>query len=204
VSGNVSLYNETMGRGILPTPSIGGVGLVADVTRTASIGFKAAGDEVLLIGGAPGWLGCSAYAAECCGREDGAPPPVDLAAERRNGEFVASLIAAGEVSAVHDVSDGGLAVAVAEMALAGGFGAHIVAAGPAYAFGEDQGRYVISASQQEASRIVAQAAAARVPVERIGVTGGTAVIFAGEAPVEIAELRRAFESFLPKLMERPV
>ena len=203
VSGNVSLYNETMGRGILPTPAIGGVGLVADVTRTASIGFKAAGDEVLLIGGAPGWLGCSAYAAVCCGREDGAPPPVDLAAERRNGEFVAGLIAAGRVSAVHDLSDGGLAVAVAEMALAGGVGAQIVVSGTAYAFGEDQARYVIAASLEESSPIVAQAAAAKVPVERIGVTGGTALVFAGEAPVDIAELRRAFESFLPRLMEIP-
>jgi phosphoribosylformylglycinamidine synthase len=203
VSGNVSLYNETMGHGILPTPSIGGVGLVADVTRTASIGFKAAGDEVLLIGGAPGWLGCSSYAAVIYGREDGAPPPVDLAAERRHGEFVAGLIRAARVSAVHDISDGGLAVALAEMALAGGIGAHIVASGVGYAFGEDQGRYVVTAAQDEATRIVAEAAAAKIPVERIGVTGGTAVIFAGAAPVEIAELRRAFESFLPKLMERP-
>jgi phosphoribosylformylglycinamidine synthase len=203
VSGNVSLYNETMGRGILPTPAIGGVGLVADVTRTASIAFRTEGDEVLLIGGTPGWLGCSSYAAVCCGREDGAPPPVDLALERRHGDFIAALIAAGRVSAVHDVSDGGFAVAVAEMAMAGGIGAQVVASGAAYAFGEDQGRYVIAASLEEASRIVADAAAAKVPVERVGVTGGTTLVFAGEAPVDIAELRRGFESFLPKLMERP-
>ena len=202
VSGNVSLYTETMGRGILPTPSIGGVGLVADVTRTANIAFKRPGDEVLLLGGAPSWLGCSAYAAICLGREDGAPPPVDLAAERRNGEFVAGLIAAGRVGAVHDVSDGGVAVALAEMALAGGLGAQIVARDPAYAwaFGEDQGRYVLEATQDEATRIVTEAAAAGVPVERIGVTGGPALIFAGEGPVPIDALRRAHESFLPSLM----
>jgi phosphoribosylformylglycinamidine synthase len=203
VSGNVSLYNETMGRGIPPTPAIGGVGLVADVTRTASIAFKRAGEEVLLIGGAPGWLGCSSYAVLCAGRADGAPPPVDLAAERRHGEFVADLIQAGRVSAVHDLSDGGLAVALAEMAMAGGIGAQAIAPGAAYAFGEDQGRYVIAASQEEATRIVTEAAAERIPVERIGVTGGTALIFAGEAPLEVAELRRAYESFLPKLMEVP-
>ena len=125
VSGNVSLYNETSGVGILPTPTIGGVGLVADVAKTASLAFKRAGDAVLLIGGAPSWLGCSAYLATVCGREEGAPPPVDLAAERRNGAFIASLIGDGKASAVHDLSDGGLAVALAEMAIAGAIGATI-------------------------------------------------------------------------------
>ena len=123
VSGNVSLYNETMGSGIPPTPAIGGVGLVEDVAKTASLAFKAAGEDIWLVGGAPGWLGRSAWLATVAGREEGAPPPVDLAAERRNGEFVASLIRDGKVSAVHDLSDGGLAVALAEMAMAGGIGA---------------------------------------------------------------------------------
>ena len=94
VSGNVSLYNETMGAGIPPTPAIGGVGLVDDVAKAASLAFKAAGEDIWLVGGAPGWLGRSAWLATVAGREEGAPPPVDLAAERRNGEFVASLIRA--------------------------------------------------------------------------------------------------------------
>ena len=97
VSGNVSLYNETMGSGIPPTPAIGGVGLVDDVAKTASLAFKAAGEDIWLVGGAPGWLGRSAWLATVAGREEGAPPPVDLAAERRNGEFVASLIRDGKV-----------------------------------------------------------------------------------------------------------
>jgi phosphoribosylformylglycinamidine synthase len=200
VSGNVSLYNETMGRGILPTPAIGGVGLVADVTKTASIAFKGPSDDILLIGGAPGWLGCSAYASVCCGREDGAPPPVDLAAERRHGEFVSALIAAGRVSAVHDVSDGGVAVALAEMAVAGGIGAQVAAQGLAWAFGEDQARYLLTAAPEEATRIVAQAIAAGVPAARIGVTGGRELIFAGEAPIPLAHLAQAREGFLPTLM----
>ena len=123
VSGNVSLYNETMGSGIPPTPAIGGVGVIDDVAKAASLAFKAAGEDIWLVGGAPGWLGQSAWLATVAGREEGAPPPVDLAAERRNGEFVASLIRGGKVSAVHDLSDGGLAVALAEMAMAGGMGA---------------------------------------------------------------------------------
>jgi phosphoribosylformylglycinamidine synthase len=200
VSGNVSLYNETMGRGILPTPAIGGVGLVADVTKTASIAFKSAGDDILLIGGAPGWLGCSAYASVCCGREDGAPPPVDLAAERRNGEFVSGLIAAARVSAVHDVSDGGVAVALAEMTIARGIGAQVAAEGIAWAFGEDQARYVVAANPDEVSRIVADAMAAGVPATRIGVTGGASLIFAGESPIAVGDLVKARDAFLPSLM----
>ena len=147
VSGNVSLYNETMGSGIPPTPAIGGVGLVEDVAKTASLAFKAAGEDIWLVGGAPDWLGCSAWLATVAGREEGAPPPVDLAAERRNGEFVASLIRKATVSAVHDLSDGGLAVALAEMAMAGGIGASVEAQGLSHAFffGEDQGRYVLTA-----------------------------------------------------------
>ena len=129
VSGNVSLYNETMGAGIPPTPSIGGVGLLADVAKAASLAFRREGEAIWLIGGSPGWLGRSAWLATCLGREEGAPPPVDLDAERRNGEFVLVLIGAGRVSAVHDVSDGGLAVALAEMAMAGGIGATIDACG---------------------------------------------------------------------------
>ena len=112
------LYNETQGRGILPTPSIGGVGLVADVAKTATLAFKAAGETILLVGDDTGWLGQSLYLREICGREEGAPPPVDLAAERRHGDAVRALIRDGLVAAVHDVSDGGLAVALAEMAIA--------------------------------------------------------------------------------------
>ena len=88
----MSLYNETMGSGIPPTPVIGGVGLIDDVAKTATLAFKAAGEDSWLIGGAPAWLGRSAWLMTVAGREEGAPPPVDLAAERRNGEFVASLI----------------------------------------------------------------------------------------------------------------
>jgi phosphoribosylformylglycinamidine (FGAM) synthase-like enzyme len=125
VSGNVSLYNETQGRAILPTPTIGGVGLLADVTRSAGIAFDKPGDSIILIGRTDGWLAASAWLATLCGSEEGAPPPVDLAVERRNGDFVRALVLAARASAVHDLSDGGLAVALAEMAMARGIGARI-------------------------------------------------------------------------------
>src|SRR4029450_13236261 len=123
VSGNVSLYNETNGRGILPTPTIGGVGLLDDFTKSATLAFKRAGEAILLIGDTQGWLGQSIYLRDICGSEEGAPPPVDLAAERRNGDVVRGMIHAGTATAVHDVSDGGLLVALAEMAIGGGIGA---------------------------------------------------------------------------------
>src|SRR5207302_3589398 len=141
VSGNVSLYNETNGRAILPTPSIGGVGVLDDFTKSATLAFKAAGQVILLVGDTAGWLGQSMYLREICGREEGAPPPVDLASERRNGDLVRSLIREGALTAVHDVSDGGLLVAIAEMAMASGWGAELDGApiaAHAFWFGEDQ------------------------------------------------------------------
>src|SRR5580700_10049936 len=127
VSGNVSLYNETNGRAILPTPAIGGVGLIDDFAKSATLAFKGENEAILLIGEASGWLGQSLYLRDVCGREEGAPPPVDLAAERRNGDFVRALIGQGIATAVHDVSDGGLLVALAEMAMASGIGAQLTA-----------------------------------------------------------------------------
>jgi phosphoribosylformylglycinamidine synthase len=200
VSGNVSLYNETNGRAILPTPSIGGVGLIDDFKKSTTLAFKAAGQAILLVGEATGWLGQSLYLRDICGREEGAPPPVDLAAERRNGDFVRALIDQGLVSAVHDVSDGGLLVALAEMAMASGIGAALDAAplaAHAFWFGEEQGRYVVTAA---AEAIIARAGAAGVPVRRIGTTGGDALTPKGERPILVAELRQAFESWLPAYM----
>jgi len=204
VSGNVSLYNETNGVSILPTPTIGGVGVLADVTKHATVGFKAEGEAIVLIGETKGWLGQSAYLATICGREEGAPPPVDLAVERRNGEFVRSLITAGRLSACHDLSDGGLAVALAEMAMAKGVGAKVEAlpAGPAHAvlFGEDQGRYLLSLPAGAAEAVVAEAKAAGVPAEVVGKTGGSELALPGEAAVSIAALRKTHESWLPDYM----
>jgi phosphoribosylformylglycinamidine synthase len=204
VSGNVSLYNETNGVSILPTPTIGGVGVMADVTKHATVAFKAEGEAIILIGETQGWLGQSAYLATICGREEGAPPPVDLALERRNGEFVRGLIAGGKVATCHDLSDGGLAVALAEMAMARGVGATVetLPVGPAHAvlFGEDQARYVVAVPAAEAEAVIAAAKAAGVPALAIGRTGGAMLSLPGEPALAVADLRKIHEDWLPSYM----
>ncbi len=205
VSGNVSLYNETNGRAILPTPTIGAVGLLDDFTRSATLAFKATGEAILLIGEAEGWLGQSIYLRDICGREEGAPPPVDLAAERRNGDFMRILIHENIATAAHDVSDGGLLVALAEMAIASGIGAALVNAPediPAHAFwfGEDQARYVATVHAGAVDAIVARAALAGVPVAWIGSTGGETLVIAGQRPILVEALSERFERWLPAYM----
>lgn len=205
VSGNVSLYNETNGRAILPTPSIGGVGLLDDFTKSASLAFKAEGEAILLIGDTHGWLGQSVYLRDICGREEGAPPPVDLAAEKRNGDCVRGMIHAGTATAVHDLSDGGLLIALAEMAMAGDIGAKLLAAptslvSHAYWFGEDQARYLVTVPETEAGRVLAKMRGCEVSCVRIGTTGGDAIAIAGETPVSIESVRTSHERWLPDYM----
>lgn len=205
VSGNVSLYNETNGRGILPTPSIGGVGLLDDFTKSASLAFKAEGHPILLIGDTQGWLGQSVYLRDICGREEGAPPPVDLAAEKRNGDVVRGMIHAGTATAVHDVSDGGLLVALAEMAMASGIGAALDAAPAAIVphawwFGEDQARYIVTVHERDLLSVFTKLKAVEVPCIQIGLTGGQEVAIAGERAVNVKTLQHGFESWLPDYM----
>jgi phosphoribosylformylglycinamidine synthase len=200
VSGNCSLYNETEGRRILPTPAIGGVGLLADWQQAMTIGFKAEGEEIWLVGASRGHLGQSLWLRECHGREEGPPPPVDLAAERAAGDWVRVAILDGHLTAVHDLSDGGLLVALAEMALAGGIGARI-APDPAvdlsgWAFGEDQGRYLVTCRAGHALP------SCPVPIARIGTTGGTALSVEGHGAQQLTALRAVSEAFFPTLMAR--
>lgn len=204
ISGNVSLYNETNGKGILPTPTIGGVGVLKDVSRMATVAFKQANEAVLVIGDCVGWLGQSIFLREIESREAGAPPPVDLTAERRNGDFVRGLITAGDVDTCHDVADGGLLVAVTEMALAGGVGVKLAkpqndVPSHGYWFGEDQARYVIAVPAAAAAAIEAKAKAASVPITRIGETGGDVILLDGRK-MSIQDLRQSHEAFLPTLM----
>ncbi|MDR6955023.1 phosphoribosylformylglycinamidine synthase [Ancylobacter sp. 3268] len=205
VSGNVSLYNETNGRGILPTPTIGGVGVIDDIEKMATLAFKDSGEVILVIGETSGWLGQSAFLSEILDREEGAPPPVDLAVERKHGDFVRELIAEGLVTAVHDVSDGGLLVALAEMAMASGIGASLLAqptdVNPhAFWFGEDQARYLVTVTAGEKATIFKRAESAGVPIAKLGSTGGDKLTIPGERPIVIDALRERSESWLPIYM----
>ena len=212
VSGNVSLYNETKAEdgsaaAILPTPAIGGVGLLADYQNSATIAFKGTGDVLVLIGAAKGHLSQSLWLREVHGREDGPPPPVDLAAERRNGDFVRDCIRQGYLTAVHDISDGGVAVALAEMALAGDIGALVQFPHPGDAaeqlFAEDQGLYLATIDDAALLDVLSGAFAADVPIERIGRTIGKRLIFEqadGDHVVPLDALRDVHERFFPVLM----
>ncbi|WP_346894670.1 phosphoribosylformylglycinamidine synthase subunit PurL [uncultured Roseibium sp.] len=202
VSGNVSLYNETHGEAILPTPAIGGVGLLPDVSVRAGAAFANEGDAIVVIGGKGTHLGATQYLADVLGREDGAPPPVDLAAEKRNGDLVRQLIGGARVTGVHDISSGGLGVALAEMAMTGGIGATVKLEGPAHAalFGEDQGRYVVTVAADKLDDLLADAAEQEIPADRIGTTGGEGLTVEGTLTISIAKLKEAHENWFPNYM----
>jgi phosphoribosylformylglycinamidine synthase len=209
VSGNVSLYNETSGTGILPTPTIGGVGLIDDWRKMKRLAFAAEGEAIVLVGAPPSWgthLGQSALLREVHGRADGPPPPVDLEREKQVGDFVRALIHEGVVTACHDLSDGGLAVALAEMAMASGIGAEIDAPNEWDAvkvfFGEDQGRYLVTLPFDDdlLTATIDRARAAGVRVPCIGRTGGTSLKLGKARAIPVAELRRAHEAWFPTYM----
>ncbi|MBV8777855.1 MAG: phosphoribosylformylglycinamidine synthase subunit PurL, partial [Alphaproteobacteria bacterium] len=204
VSGNVSLYNETSGNAILPTPVIGGVGLLTDAAKAVDLALKHDGNALIVIGETAnfrgGHLGASLYLREIEGREDGPPPPVDLAAERRNGDFVRSQILGGQIAACHDVSDGGLLVAVAEMAMAGGKGVALanLPAGNAALFGEDQARYLIETALPDA--LLAAAQKTGIYAQCIGTVGGASLTLPGGNAISVDELKTANEAWFPAYM----
>lgn len=207
VSGNVSLYNETNGQGILPTPTIGGVGLISDWSRMARIRFAAEGETILLMGGPAEWgthLGQSVYLRDLFGKAEGAPPSVDLVHERKVGDLVRGLIADGSVTAAHDLSDGGLAIALAEMAIASGIGATIERPAEekeaAVWFGEDQGRYLLTIRPGTVPAVEAQAAKAGVAVAVIGVTGGDSLKLGSARAISVGELKAAHEGWFRAFM----
>ncbi|WP_298018032.1 phosphoribosylformylglycinamidine synthase subunit PurL [uncultured Parasphingopyxis sp.] len=210
VSGNVSLYNETTGADgkatpVLPTPAIGAIGLLDDIETMATVAFKAEGEGIFAIGETYGDLGQSLWLREIHGREDGPPPSVDLYQEAEHGEFVRSLIGSGLLTSVHDVSDGGLLVAIAEMALSGNIGAQLTAApfhgyDPRHWFSEDQGRYVVTT--RDFYNLQQTAFIARIPVTLLGFTGGDFIGFSSMRGISLDDLRAANESFFAELMER--
>ncbi len=230
VSGNVSLYNESKATGggsaILPTPAIGGVGLMQDHEKMATIGFKAEGDQLWQVGAPSGNLGQSLWLRELHGREEGSPPCVDLALERHTGEFIRAAIELGLVNAVHDVSDGGILVAVTEMALAGNIGADIYVKWIVnedtregliaetrktlahQLFVEDQSCYVVTTSDPESEELFALAKKFGIEIGGLGYVGGDSISI-GDMPgtsghfggIPLTALREASDSFFRDWME---
>src|SRR5262249_54840850 len=136
---------------------------------------------------------------------EGAPAPVGLAAEKRNGDLVRRLVAEGLVTAVHDLSDGGLLVALAEMAMSSGIGARTGAAPSgvapnAFWFGEDQGRYLLTIKPELAEAVIRAGQQAQVPMLQLGITGGDALTLPGERPILLSTLSERFEGWLPAYM----
>jgi len=204
VSGNVSLYNETDGAAIPPTPAVGAIGLIPDVSRRAGFDGLQDGHVLLLVGETRGALGASIYLREIENEEKGAPPRVNLTVEKRNGDFVRDEIRAGRLAAVHDLSEGGLACAAADMAMAANVGVKLTYTGAlplfAWMFGEDQGRYLIAATVQDADTLRSNARTAGVPVDMVGMAGGHHISINGDHLTDLVHLKRSHESFMPTLM----
>lgn len=210
VSGNVSLYNETNGVGILPTPAMAGVGLIEASQRHVGAGFVAQDQAILLVCRSDAWgghMGQTSYLREVMGSEEGAPPPVDLAHEKQAGDLVRALIQDGTATAVHDLSEGGLAVALAEMAMSSGIGAAVIdLQGPPLIptfFGEDQGRYLVTVPNDDAilDRIRTRAQQKGLFVPRIGTTGGNELKLAQSRAISVEEMRAAHEGWFPSFMQ---
>jgi phosphoribosylformylglycinamidine synthase len=218
VSGNVSLYNETEGQGILPTPTIGMVGLVEPVDRTCTSTFKQAGDVIALVGALRGEVGGSEYLAAEHGQEAGRPPALDLALEKAVQETVRRAVREGILSSAHDCSDGGLAVALAESCMmhdapAGGppaawIGAAVRVPFPLrkdfVLFGEDASRIVVSLPASALPRLEALAKECGAPLVRLGAVGGDRLEIQGALSVPVAELAHAWRDGIPSVLRRDV
>lgn len=208
ISGNVSLYNETNGQAILPTPAIGGVGIIENLERRATADALKPGDVLVLVGETAGHLGQSVYARDLF-KLGGTAPNVDLALEKKNGDFVRTLIADGLVRAAHDLSDGGLAIAAAEMALGSNVGVSLGYQGdlsdPAVLYGEDQARYLIALPSNKVEDLDKRARAAGVAFLVVGEAGGREISYLGQSGVRervaLEDVRQAHESWLPAYMK---
>ncbi len=207
VSGNVSLYNETNGTGIYPTPAIGGIGLLNNSEQMTTLAFKDTDETIFVIGDTAGEMGQSIYLKEIEGREEGAPPHVNLEIERKNGDFVRSQIQEGLFTAVHDISDGGFLIAITEMAMAGNIGADIDLPDeiPAhgFCFAEDQARYVVTVASQNVEKITQEAKNQGVALHLVGTTGHNGLKIKDMLSISLEEVKEAHSNWLPDLMSAP-
>ncbi|MFM1977363.1 MAG: hypothetical protein RL145_2209 [Pseudomonadota bacterium] len=204
VSGNVSLYNETSGQAIPPTPAIGGVGLLTDYTKRVGFGDAHMGDMVILVGETTDNLGATLALRELWGREEGAPPHVDLALERLTGDVVRGLIQDGHIRSCHDLSDGGLLTAAADIAMASGTGLAITLpknlSAEAALLSEDQARYLLIVDPTHADSVFDALEAESIPCAAIGSAGGCELAIQDVLAIDIADLKQAHEAWMPAFM----
>ncbi|WP_455475276.1 phosphoribosylformylglycinamidine synthase subunit PurL [Bartonella sp. B17] len=204
VSGNVSLYNETNGEAILPTPTIAGVGLLDDWSKIATISGMQNKDSIVLIGSCGSHLGQSIYAREILNIDEGAPPPVDLQLEKKHGQFVRDVIHRGFVHAAHDISDGGLAIALAEMVIKANKGIKIKLSNksPHHAelFGEDQGRYLLAIKPDSLNDFKNLAQINEIPITKLGIVEGDTLDIKDVLQLSVSKLTKAYESWFLEFM----
>lgn len=205
VSGNVSLYNETNGEGILPTPTMAGVGLLKDWSKMARIDAMQSGDTIILVGGCGSHLGQSIYLRDILNRTDGDAPHVDLSTEKKNGEFVRHLIETGMITTCHDLSDGGLALALAEMVIKSkkGIKAQLTGQMPPHAelFGEDQARYLIAVNAPELPKVIAAGKQSSVDLQIVGKVEGDHLEVENQFKLSVDSLHDAYENWFPNFMD---
>jgi phosphoribosylformylglycinamidine synthase subunit PurL len=208
VSGNVSFYNETEGRSVLPTPTVAMVGVVPEADRLPRSWFTHADDRIVLLGDDAGEFGGSAYLRLLFGIEQGSPPRVDLEAEARLAELLRVFAFNGLVHTAHDLAEGGLGVALAEACFGAGLGARVRldadAAGGAALFSETQARALVACAPADVESLLAQAEDAGVPAREIGEVGGSEVAVKAGADagfhVAVEKLKRGWETALPRAL----
>ncbi|MDB9926287.1 phosphoribosylformylglycinamidine synthase subunit PurL [Hyphomicrobiales bacterium] len=205
VSGNVSLYNETNGKGINPTPAIGGIGLIENLNHFSTPHLKRDNDTVLLVGKTDGYLGQSIYAKEILNIISGLPPKVNLKNEKKIGDTIRDLININKLDTVHDISDGGFLVALTEMSISGGIGVKIHLdekdVSPKFLFGEDQGRYIISVPDELISDILRILELKNIFFQKIGKTSGTKIIINDSEEIEIKSLKKIHEDWFNEYLK---
>jgi phosphoribosylformylglycinamidine synthase len=203
--GNVSFYNQTGDTAILPTPVVGVLGVIDDVSRRTPIGFRTDGDVILLLGETREELAGSEWAHVVYAHLGGLPPRVDLDAERRLADVLVAASRDRMLSAAHDLSDGGLAQALVEACLRGGRGAVVTlpeGLDPFVAlFAESVARAVVAVAPDDESRVTQLCGAHGVPVARIGVVGGAGLAVDGLFEIALVELRETSEATLPALFD---
>ena len=205
VSGNVSLYNETNGEGILPTPTMAGVGLLKDWSKMARIDAMQSGDTIILVGSCGSHLGQSIYLRDILNRTDGDAPHVDLSTEKKNGEFVRHLIETGMITTCHDLSDGGLALALAEMVIKSkkGIKAQLTGQTPPHAelFGEDQARYLIAVNAHELPKVIEAGKQSSIDLQIVGKVEGDYLEVENHFKLSVDSLHDAYENWFPNFMD---